>query len=534
MQSDGEILIGGLFTAIDGALRNRVGRLNADGRLDLGFNVGVGLGSGANGPVSTIAVQIDGKILLGGDFTLVNGVTRNRITRLNTDGTVDPTINFGTGANAAVSSIVLQPDRKIILVGGFTEYDSVPRKHIARIHGGSISGAGSIAFQNPVYTANEVGTNAVITCVDPGDFGRCHRRLCHAGIDATPGIDSQRGGPITFREGETFGSFSIPLGDDRDVEGEERVKLILSNPASGAVLGGLPNATLIIISDDSKIGFSSANYSIIENTSAQSASLTVVRRGDTSGTASVDFLTADGSATAGVDYDARQETLVFVPGEVSKTFSITIRDDVSVEGNETVDLILTNLTGKAEFDRSQSTLVLVDNDFGPGELSFSDFAYSVRENGTNAVITVRRRSGSTGVVSVSARRPVEPPRLTSIMRSLKASFRSPTVNLTRALAYAFSTTRMSKATKRLTLPCQIRAEEPPSAGHPPLLWRSLKPMWDRAVSMSVSTQASARMVRFGRCSSRRRGEWLWAARSPASMLSLCQELPGWRPTVPLI
>ncbi|MEK7678484.1 MAG: Calx-beta domain-containing protein, partial [Verrucomicrobiota bacterium] len=402
VQSDGEILIGGLFTAIDGALRNRVGRLNADGRLDLGFNVGVGLGSGANGPVSTIAVQIDGKILLGGDFTLVNGVTRNRITRLNTDGTVDPTINFGTGANAAVSSIVLQPDRKIILVGGFTEYDSVPRKHIARIHGGSISGAGSIAFQNPVYTANEVGTNAVITLRrSGGTLGEVTIDYATQEIDATPGIDfTNVVGRITFREGETFGSFSIPLGDDREVEGEERVKLILSNPTGGAALGGQPNATLIIISDDSKIGFSSANYSIIENTSAQSASLTVVRRGDTSGTASVDFLTADGSATAGVDYDARQETLVFVPGEVSKTFSITIRDDVSVEGNETVNLILTNLTGKAEFDRSQSTLVLVDNDFGPGELSFSDFAYSVRENGTNAVITVRRRSGSTGVVSV--------------------------------------------------------------------------------------------------------------------------------------
>ena len=56
--------------------------------LDAGFQVGLG----ANGNVFAIAVQPDGKAVIGGDFTAVNGVTRPHVARLNTDGSVDPTL----------------------------------------------------------------------------------------------------------------------------------------------------------------------------------------------------------------------------------------------------------------------------------------------------------------------------------------------------------------------------------------------------------------------------------------------------------
>src|SRR4029079_16659575 len=89
--------------------------------------------NGANGAVNIIALQLDGKILVGGDFTQFNGRTRNRLTRLNSDGSLDPTINFGAGANGPVSSIVVQPDRKILIGGGFTVHDTVAVNHLARI-----------------------------------------------------------------------------------------------------------------------------------------------------------------------------------------------------------------------------------------------------------------------------------------------------------------------------------------------------------------------------------------------------------------
>ncbi|MBK6541205.1 MAG: delta-60 repeat domain-containing protein [Flavobacteriales bacterium] len=110
MQSDGKIIIGGSFTSYDGIGRNSIARLNADGSLDIGFNPG----TGANNPVHSITLQPDGKIIIGGDFTNYNGTGRNRVARLNTDGSLDTGFNPGIGANSTVYSTLLQADGKII------------------------------------------------------------------------------------------------------------------------------------------------------------------------------------------------------------------------------------------------------------------------------------------------------------------------------------------------------------------------------------------------------------------------------------
>jgi uncharacterized delta-60 repeat protein len=85
MQLDGKIIISGWFTSFDGAVTNRIARLNSDGSLDTSFNIG----SGFNGQVNSTPIQADGKIIVGGNFTSFNGVSRNRIARLNNDGTLD-------------------------------------------------------------------------------------------------------------------------------------------------------------------------------------------------------------------------------------------------------------------------------------------------------------------------------------------------------------------------------------------------------------------------------------------------------------
>jgi uncharacterized delta-60 repeat protein len=121
VQPDGKILVGGGFTHLGGGtgvtLRNRIGRLNVDGTVDSTFN------PGTNSLVQAIAVQGDGKILIGGNFTSVGGATglattRNHIARLNADGTVDMT--FDPGANLTVYAIIEQPDGKILVGGEFS------------------------------------------------------------------------------------------------------------------------------------------------------------------------------------------------------------------------------------------------------------------------------------------------------------------------------------------------------------------------------------------------------------------------------
>ncbi len=162
IQNDGRILIGGDFTNFNGTNLNRIARLNSDGSLDNSFTTN--LDGGANGSVQAIAVQADNRIVLAGQFTQANGVTRNRITRLLPTGAVDPRINFGDGANGPVDALVIQPAYQMLVIGGgFTQYDDQPAAHIARIYGGSMTGNGAFEFTSANYQVDENGGQALIT-----------------------------------------------------------------------------------------------------------------------------------------------------------------------------------------------------------------------------------------------------------------------------------------------------------------------------------------------------------------------------------
>lgn len=150
VQSDGKVLVGGDFTAIDGIVRTRIARLNADGSLDTGFYTA----NGANDSVRALVIQSDGKILVGGDFTTIGGLTRNRIARLNTDGSPDASFDPGSGADHTIYAIALQSDGKILVGGGFTTMDGTASSCIARLEtDGSLdsSFATGAGFNLPVY-----------------------------------------------------------------------------------------------------------------------------------------------------------------------------------------------------------------------------------------------------------------------------------------------------------------------------------------------------------------------------------------------
>ena len=144
LQPDGKILLGGAFTTLQptGALapinRQRLARVDVDGTLDLGFD------PSANGGVACLAVQANGKVVIGGDFTALqpNGATsstpRRRLARVNADGTLDA--GFDPGADGGVESLALQTDGKVLASGVFQSLQPngaaapTPRGRIARVH----------------------------------------------------------------------------------------------------------------------------------------------------------------------------------------------------------------------------------------------------------------------------------------------------------------------------------------------------------------------------------------------------------------
>jgi uncharacterized delta-60 repeat protein len=130
IQSDGKILVGGAFAQYDGTLSNYIIRLNSDGSVDNTFSVGTGF----NSTVLTISIQSDGKILVGGVFTSYKGTGAKNIIRLNSNGSIDNTFVYGTGFNVLVRIIQIQSDGKILVGGDFQDYDGIPAYKIIRLN----------------------------------------------------------------------------------------------------------------------------------------------------------------------------------------------------------------------------------------------------------------------------------------------------------------------------------------------------------------------------------------------------------------
>lgn len=165
VQPDGKIIVGGTFSSYNGQTQNGITRLNTDGSIDTSFNIGTGFNQGY---VHTIALQSNGKILVGGSFTQYNGQVQNYIIRLNSNGNIDTSFNVGTGFNNPVYKIVLQQDGKILIGGHFTEYNGQAQSYISRLHGDSTAGTKNMQsievkiYPNPTQDFINISGNETI------------------------------------------------------------------------------------------------------------------------------------------------------------------------------------------------------------------------------------------------------------------------------------------------------------------------------------------------------------------------------------
>lgn len=130
-QQDGKVLIAGSFTKFNDTKKVYIIRLNTDGSLDNTFNSG---GTGASDQIYSIALQPDGKILIAGFFSYYNGVSRGKVARLNTDGSLDTTFDSTVGSNNFLMYVSIQSDGKVLIGGYIDHYNNSPRRTIARLN----------------------------------------------------------------------------------------------------------------------------------------------------------------------------------------------------------------------------------------------------------------------------------------------------------------------------------------------------------------------------------------------------------------
>ena len=132
---DGKIIVGGGYNQVFGTVtKNNFARLNANGTLDTAFNTGTGTGTSILSRIKSIALQSDGKMVIAGEFSVYNGISRKGIARINANGTLDASFAVGTGiTSSSGQSVNLFEDGSILLAGNFTTYNNITRNRIAKI-----------------------------------------------------------------------------------------------------------------------------------------------------------------------------------------------------------------------------------------------------------------------------------------------------------------------------------------------------------------------------------------------------------------
>ena len=260
---------------------------------------------------------------------------------------------------------------------------------------------GNISFNAATGTAVENSGFAAIS-VDRvgGASGTVTVDYTTSNGTAIGGVDyTTTSNTLTFLNTETIKTIFVPLINNTKDEPSRTFNVTLSNPTGGAFLGGLTTHTFTITDDDPPPSVSIGDISVLEgNQGPTTFSFPVILSAASGFTTSVNYSTANGTATATQDYQSTTGTVTFAPGEVLKTATVTVNGDLVPELNET---FLVNLATPVNLTISdgQATGTILDDD-APGKIALAFSTYSVSESTGNAIITLTRTNGLAGAVAV--------------------------------------------------------------------------------------------------------------------------------------
>jgi hypothetical protein len=218
---------------------------------------------------------------------------------------------------------------------------------------------GTVAFISSSFSAFDTDSDAIIRVIFSGSTNgnanidyRTQDGSAKAGVDYTSTT-----GTLVFAPGVLTNTFQIPLLTSGGLPSNETVRVELFNPTGPATLASPSNAVLTISTTAApELNFSQQQFRAIK--SQGSATVTVLRTGDSSDQASVDFsTTTNGTAVSGVDYLPTSGTLIFHAGETSKSFSFTIFDTGTVD----VKTVGVQLEGADLGDVSVAEVLLVSD-----------------------------------------------------------------------------------------------------------------------------------------------------------------------------
>jgi len=349
-QPDGKVILGGYFTAIQsrglatGALRNRLARVGADGTLDTTFQVD------AEGRPLVSLVQPDGKVIIGGSFTTVGGLTRSYLARLNTDGSVDA--SYAPAApNGRVLSIARQADGKLIIAGTFTLIGTTGRSYLARLNtDGSLDTTyntnpngqvGALVLQSDgkvLIGGNFTSLNHIVTTITPGAaVGTTTATTADGSATTTTTVSTSGGVTTTDKSTNYFRGYLARLNPDGSVD--------TFNPGASSTVSS------IVLQGDGKILLAGAFTAFTPSSGSSSTSQSFIARLNADGTLDTAFtplvnarattlvLQSDGKVIVGGQFTLFQPpgaTSTNVNGEITST-AITRNRLIRLNADGTLD-----------------------------------------------------------------------------------------------------------------------------------------------------------------------------------------------------
>ena len=420
-QANGKIILAGDFTTVNDEPRNGIARLNANGTLDTNFNPNV-----TGGSIQAVALQMVGdreKIVIGGAFTMVNGNTRNRIARLNDDGSLDsPNLN----PNAQVVSLVTTPDNQVLVGGNFTFIGGVIRINLARLN---VNGSVDTSFSSPITDPASVLAIALQSdnrVVIGGTFSTTAGSLI-ARLSANGNLDPsftpptitndasdeqaiiravfvQPDGKIVFG-GEFNGTVGTTMADnlarlnangdvDSDFTSRARVThpsipivttFALQTSSDNILIGGqfaavggssINNLALLENTIIPEIGFVATDLNLQQRQAEGDQGDTIFRFEvsrtlSTAAASSLDFTVsaAPSSSVSASDFAGNilptsPPRLVFAPGQSSQTISIIVSGDTEEEGDEAFVVTLSNPDNAVLNTNTSAQGLILDDDGG--------------------------------------------------------------------------------------------------------------------------------------------------------------------------
>jgi hypothetical protein len=224
----------------------------------------------------------------------------------------------------------------------------------------SLLGQSTVQFPAATVSVNESNGQAVANVRRANDLDRIVT-VDYATSDATATADQDyltTAGSLTFVAGQTNQTIVVPILNDGRVEGAEALRITLSNPGEGALLGSRISVNLRISDNDTGPYFASAVNLTVEDVG--SVLLGVHRGDDGDQPVTVDYVTVDGTALAGTDYEAAQGTLSFQGDEFFKEIPVVILNDGVINPDKSFQLQLSNASSGGVGNPSLATVIIQD------------------------------------------------------------------------------------------------------------------------------------------------------------------------------